>query len=186
MAAQMQGLDIRILSITILLSLVFLSRSLVDCMFAFNLINEQLNSFMILLCIIIFSEVCTSVAIVKLMLKGKRRTEKEINKDNNFFALHPSQILSNNLQISSGYAKRKQKGFSHQRQNIKTDTHSEGSAHDQESLNGDNTSYGSFNPNLEWEKTLANEAKKVTLLTPGFEPNLNKFKKSSKLQKNYL
>ena len=45
MAAQMQGLDIRILSITILLSLVFLSRSLVDCMFAFNLINEQLNSF---------------------------------------------------------------------------------------------------------------------------------------------
>ena len=49
------------------------------------------------------------------MLKGKRRTEKEINKDNNFFALHPSQILSNNLQISSGYAKRKQKGFSHQR-----------------------------------------------------------------------
>jgi len=40
MAKQMEGLDLRILSITILLSLVFLSRALVDCMFAFNLINE--------------------------------------------------------------------------------------------------------------------------------------------------
>ena len=71
-ATQMEGLDIRILSITILLSLVFLSRALVDCMFAFNLINEQLNSFAMLMCIIILSEVCTSVAIVKLMKKGSK------------------------------------------------------------------------------------------------------------------
>mmetsp|Transcript_22810 Transcript_22810/g.30413 ORF Transcript_22810/g.30413 Transcript_22810/m.30413 type:complete len:110 (+) Transcript_22810:908-1237(+) len=68
----MEGLDLRILSITILLSLVFLSRALVDCMFAFNLINEQLNSFVVLLCIIVFSEVCTSVAVVRLMKKGAR------------------------------------------------------------------------------------------------------------------
>lgn len=72
MASQLEGLDIRILSITILLSLVFLSRALIDCMFAFNLINKQLNSFVMLLCIIIFSEVCTSMAIVKLMKKGSK------------------------------------------------------------------------------------------------------------------
>ena len=71
----MEGLDIRILSITILLSLVFLSRALVDCMFAFNLINEQLNRFAMLLCIIILSEVCTSVAIVKLMKKGEKSND---------------------------------------------------------------------------------------------------------------
>lgn len=68
----MEGLDIRILSITILLSLVFLSRALVDCMFAFNLINEQLSSFVMLLIVVIFSEVCTSVIVVKLMKKGQR------------------------------------------------------------------------------------------------------------------
>lgn len=72
-AKQMEGLDLRILSITILLSLVFLSRALVDCMFAFNLINEQLNSFVVLLCIVVFSEVCTSVAVVRLMKKGERK-----------------------------------------------------------------------------------------------------------------
>ncbi len=72
----MEGLDIRILSITILLSLIFLSRALVDCMFAFNLINEQLNSFAMLLCIIILSEVCTSVAIVKLMKKGSGKSQE--------------------------------------------------------------------------------------------------------------
>ena len=75
-AAQMEGLDIRILSITILLSLVFLSRALVDCMFAFNLINEQLSSFVMLLIVVIFSEVCTSVIVVKLMKKGQQRSAK--------------------------------------------------------------------------------------------------------------
>ena len=85
----MGGLDIRILSITILLSLVFLSRALVDCMFAFNLINEQLNSFVMLLCIIIFSEVCTSVVIVRLMRKSSGTDDESASvvsngKDNHF------------------------------------------------------------------------------------------------------
>ena len=86
MAAQMEGLDVRILSITILLSLVFLSRALVDCMFAFNLINEQLNGFVMLLCIIIFSEACTSVAIVRLMKKGSKTTDpvRDEAQDNHF------------------------------------------------------------------------------------------------------
>ena len=86
MAAQMEGLDVRILSITILLSLIFFSRALVDCMFAFNLINEQLNSFVMLICIIIFSEVCTSMAIIKLMKKGENKNQlhNAEEKDNNF------------------------------------------------------------------------------------------------------
>ena len=75
----MEGLDIRILSITILLSLVFLSRALVDCMFAFNLINKQLNSFVMLLIIVIFSEVCTSMAVVKLMKKSQKNGKTAVD-----------------------------------------------------------------------------------------------------------
>jgi hypothetical protein len=66
------------------------------------------------MCIIIFSEVCTSVAIVKLMLKGNKRKEKENNKDNNFFALNPSQPLSDNLPHDSGHVKRKHRVSDHQ------------------------------------------------------------------------
>ena len=77
----MEGLDLRILSITIILSLVFLSRALVDCMFAFNLINEQLNSFVVLLCIIILSEGVTSVAVVRLMKKGVRLNNSALAAD---------------------------------------------------------------------------------------------------------
>lgn len=97
MAAQMEGLDIRILSITILLSLVFLSRALIDCMFAFNLLNEQLNSFVMLICIIVFSEVCTSVAVVRLMKKGNRPfTAKANNKnDNNYLRVQHSNSAQN-------------------------------------------------------------------------------------------
>ncbi len=58
------------LSITILLSLVFLCRALVDCMFALSLLNEHLNNFVLLLVIIFFCELITSVGIVKIM---KRR-----------------------------------------------------------------------------------------------------------------
>ena len=78
LATQLEGLDVRILSITILLSLVFLARALVDCMFAFDLINEQLNSFVMLICIIISTEVVTSFVTVKLMRKGSRLTEQEL------------------------------------------------------------------------------------------------------------
>ena len=100
MASQLEGLDILILSITILLSLVFLSRALIDCMFAFNLINKQLNSFIMLLCIIIFSEVCTSMAIVKLMKKGSKSEssvsscdEAEDSIDNHFRRAQKSETL---------------------------------------------------------------------------------------------
>jgi len=79
----MKGLDLRILSITILLSLIFLSRALVDCMFAFNLINQQLNSFVVLLCIMVFSEVCTSVAVVRLMRPSAQGEENDRAMDAN-------------------------------------------------------------------------------------------------------
>ena len=164
MAAQMEGLDIRILSITILLSLVFLSRALVDCMFAFNLINDQLNSFVMLLCIIVFSEVLTSMAIVKLMKKGAKSSELAdkqglmgrqgsqlvgnlesdlLNKDNHFFAAGGQKV------DHAG----KKKRYSDERHNFRTNTrsdhrdHEDPSSHDH--LDQSYTSYGSFNPNLE-------------------------------------
>ena len=82
----MEGLDIRILSITILLSLVFFARALVDCMFAFNLINEQLSSYVMSLIIVIFTEVCTACAVVKLMKKGQKsaKTGAELATSNSY------------------------------------------------------------------------------------------------------
>ena len=81
MAAQMGGLDIRILSITILLSLVFLSRALVDCMFAFNLINEQLN-------------------ILKMKIK---QLENEKGKGERHHLPHPTPIPSEPSEQKSVY-----------------------------------------------------------------------------------
>ena len=41
---ELNGLDIRILTITIILSLVFLGRALIDLMYAWNLINNHFDS----------------------------------------------------------------------------------------------------------------------------------------------
>lgn len=180
MAAQMEGLDIRILSITILLSLVFLSRALVDCMFAFNLINEQLNSFVILLCIIILSEVCTSMAVVKLMLKGSKQSQGE---DNNYKAADSARLRSQN---SAGSAAVKQEKRSKHRSDYERKTNSQSERGDMESQDSDYTSYGSFNPNLDLDKALAIESKQAQdLLTPGPEPSFAHTGSSNKQSKNY-
>ena len=75
-AKQLQGLDVRILSITIMLSLVFLCRALLDFMFAFNLLRADLNNFLVVLIVTIFTEVFTSVTLVNLM----KRREKGMTK----------------------------------------------------------------------------------------------------------
>ncbi len=152
MASQLEGLDIRILSITILLSLVFLSRALIDCMFAFNLINKQKNSFIMLLCIIIFSEVCTSMATVKLMLKGSKSDgsniagESDDSIDNHFRRAQKGETLmdeeckrgSNNV---SGLLQQKTRSHS--------GSGGERRYSSKHNLNDSYSSYGSFNPNLE-------------------------------------
>ena len=147
MAAQMEGLDVRILSITILLSLVFLSRALVDCMFAFNLINEQLNGFVMLLCIIIFSEACTSVAIVRLMKKGSKTTDpvRDEAQDNHFIrAPQPNGHQSGRKSATKGIS---YSGPDNHHMNSRTGDGTGPSS--KENLNESFTSYGSFNPNLD-------------------------------------
>ena len=71
-AESLVGLDVRILTITIMLSLVFLCRTLLDFMFAFSLLHSDLNNFLIVLIVIIFTEVFTSVALVSLMKKSNK------------------------------------------------------------------------------------------------------------------
>ena len=68
----LEGLDVRILSITIMLSLVFLCRALLDFMFAFSLLKSDINNFLVVLIVIIFTEVFTSVTLVYLMKKRGR------------------------------------------------------------------------------------------------------------------
>ena len=60
----LEGLDVRILTITIMLSLVFLCRTLLDFMFAFSLLHSDLNNFLTVLIVIIITEVITSVTLV--------------------------------------------------------------------------------------------------------------------------
>ena len=60
----LEGLDVRILTITIMLSLVFLCRTLLDFMFAFSLLQSDLNNFLTVLIVIIITEVITSVTLV--------------------------------------------------------------------------------------------------------------------------
>ena len=63
-AKLLEGLDVRILSITIMLSLVFLCRALLDFMFAFSLLKSDLNNFLVILIVIILTEVFTSITLV--------------------------------------------------------------------------------------------------------------------------
>ena len=69
---QLQGLDVRILTITILLSLMFLGRFLFDYMFAFNLLSQNLDDSIFGLCVIFLSEVVTSFFVVRIMLSKGR------------------------------------------------------------------------------------------------------------------
>ena len=73
----LEGLDVRILSITIMLSLVFLCRALLDFMFAFSLLKSDINNFLVVLIVIIFTEVFTSVTLVYLMKKRGRGPLKQ-------------------------------------------------------------------------------------------------------------
>ena len=75
-AKTLEGLDVRILSITIMLSLVFLCRALLDFMFAFNLLKADLNNFLVVLIVVILTEVLTSVTLVSLMKKREREPTK--------------------------------------------------------------------------------------------------------------
>ena len=113
----MEGLDIRILSITILLSLVFLSRALVDCMFAFNLINEQLSSYVMSLIIVIFTEVCTACAVVKLMKKGQKSAntggELATSNSNDDIDNHYKRAVNDHNRRTGGSSRKHHKHTSH-------------------------------------------------------------------------
>ena len=76
LSESLEGLDIRILTITIMLSLVFLCRTLLDFMFAFSLLHSDRNNFLIVLIVIIFTEVATSAALVNMMKKSNKSMEK--------------------------------------------------------------------------------------------------------------
>ena len=67
--SQINGLDLRILTITILLSLVFLCRSLIDLLFAWNILKINLQSPYIDLILIIFTELGPSMLITLIMKK---------------------------------------------------------------------------------------------------------------------
>ena len=80
-AKPLEGLDVRILSITIMLSLVFLCRALLDFMFAFNLLRDNLNNFLIMIIVIVFTEVLVSVTLVHLMKKREKDLTKTDGKE---------------------------------------------------------------------------------------------------------
>ena len=64
-------MDTRILTITITLSLIFLSRALVDSLYAWNLLSAQFNNPYVDLILIVFTEVIPCLLISKIMEKKK-------------------------------------------------------------------------------------------------------------------
>jgi hypothetical protein len=68
---RLEGYDIKTLSLTILLTSIFASRALVDFLFAFSLLHENLNKPAVMLCIIISGEIITSLAVVLIMKRRK-------------------------------------------------------------------------------------------------------------------
>ena len=79
-AHQLNGMDLRILTITILLSLVFLCRALIDSLFAWNILKTHLQSPYIDLILIIFTELAPSLIITQIMKRNpetQRFTETE-------------------------------------------------------------------------------------------------------------
>jgi len=69
---QLIGLDVRILSITILLSLVFFGRALVDIMFAFNLMADDFNASLILTLVYFLAEVIALMAVFRILIKRQK------------------------------------------------------------------------------------------------------------------
>ena len=72
---QLDGLDLRILSITITISLIFLCRTLVDFMIAMNLLDQTKETLELSLSTIFFSEVLIPSAVVYFMLKKSHLNE---------------------------------------------------------------------------------------------------------------
>ncbi len=73
---ELNGLDIRILTITILLSLVFLGRALVDTLYAWNLLKSNLHDPYIGLVLILFTELAPSLIITQMI--GRKHEEENI------------------------------------------------------------------------------------------------------------
>ena len=63
-STELNGMDLRILTITILLSLIFLCRSLVDSLYAWNILKTNLQSPYIDLVLILFTEIAPSFLII--------------------------------------------------------------------------------------------------------------------------
>ena len=63
------NLETRILYITIILSLIFLCRALVDSLYAWNLLNVQFNNPKVDFILIFFTEVIPCLVISKIMKK---------------------------------------------------------------------------------------------------------------------
>ena len=69
LARVLSGLDLRVLLITLLVSLVFLARAIADFIFAFNLLDEKVDQSVIMNIVHFFSEVALAFFVVKLLLK---------------------------------------------------------------------------------------------------------------------
>ncbi|CDW80487.1 UNKNOWN [Stylonychia lemnae] len=89
----LNGLDIRILTITILLSMVFLCRALVDSLFAWTLLKTNLHYPQLSLILIMFTEVAPSVIITTIIKKNQELLQQ--------------QLIAQNGQIYSGQRRSK-------------------------------------------------------------------------------
>lgn len=76
----LEGLDLRILTITIFLSLVFFCRALIDSLYAWNILDSSLHSPYIGLILIVFTEFAPSI-IITLLIKKKAAENLNLQLD---------------------------------------------------------------------------------------------------------
>lgn len=77
---ELNGMDFRILTITIILSLVFLCRALIDLMYAWNLINNHFDSQILMISLMLLTELVPSLYITYYIRKKKPNVDESKNK----------------------------------------------------------------------------------------------------------
>lgn len=89
LSSQLSGLDIRILTITILLSLIFMCRAIIDSIYAWSLLNANLQYPQLGLILIFFTEISPSIIIIQIM---KKKQEPKLHNQGEVLAYESHKI----------------------------------------------------------------------------------------------
>eukprot|EP00347_Sterkiella_histriomuscorum_P007765 403347645 len=202
-ARELSGIDIRILTITILLSMVFLCRALVDSLFAWTLLKTNLHYPQLSLVLITFTEIAPCIIITQIMKKdyskSKDQSEIELILSGQEYKINRKSRSPNKkvqspydgirevsdklltyqqVQYYSGIKQSDKLNLKH----FNKDLSEKFKQHNQHDSDSDDSMFGSFNPNLntkDYEQTHSRrngtDCKKSSLNRGGSLETLSRF-----------